>query len=166
MASCMMLMSTVMAPTAMSPPYFSREELKQTEMRLAVDCVMKGQAQGQAGQEHRRHRLQILPAELPLGLGPGEEPQHPQGRHCLRQNGGESRAPDAQVQNKDEDGVQNGVQNGADEHRFHAHGGEALRGDISVHAQGHLHKDGAQRIDFQVTQSVANGVFTGAEGQQ
>ena len=42
MASCMMLMSTVMAHTAMSLPYFSREELKHTEIRLSVDCMMKG----------------------------------------------------------------------------------------------------------------------------
>ena len=42
MANCMMLVSTVMAPTAMSPPYFSREELKHTAMRLSVDCMMKG----------------------------------------------------------------------------------------------------------------------------
>ena len=33
-----------MAPTAMSPPYFSREELKHTVIRLSVDCMMKGEA--------------------------------------------------------------------------------------------------------------------------
>ena len=42
MASCMMLISTVMEPTAMSPPYFSREELKHTAIRLSVDCMIKG----------------------------------------------------------------------------------------------------------------------------
>ena len=30
-----------MAPTAMSPPYFSREELKQTESTLSLACMMK-----------------------------------------------------------------------------------------------------------------------------
>ena len=40
----MMLESTVIAPTAMSPPYFSSEELKHTVMRLSVDCMMKGEA--------------------------------------------------------------------------------------------------------------------------
>ena len=44
MANCMMLESTVIAPTAMSPPYFSSEELKHTVMRLSVDCMMKGEA--------------------------------------------------------------------------------------------------------------------------
>ena len=42
MASCMVLVSTVMAPTARSPPYFSREVLKHTAMRLSVDCMIKG----------------------------------------------------------------------------------------------------------------------------
>ena len=31
----------VMAPTAMSPPYFKREELKQTVMMLSLACMMK-----------------------------------------------------------------------------------------------------------------------------
>ena len=43
MANCMMLVSTVMAPTAMSSPYFRREELKHTAIRLSVDCMIKGE---------------------------------------------------------------------------------------------------------------------------
>ena len=42
MANCMILLSTVMAPTAMSPPYLSKEELKHTVIRLSVACMMKG----------------------------------------------------------------------------------------------------------------------------
>ena len=42
MANCIMLVSTVMAPTATFPPYFSREELKHTAIRLSVDCMIKG----------------------------------------------------------------------------------------------------------------------------
>jgi hypothetical protein len=30
-----------MAPTAMSPPYSSREELKQTEITLSLACIIK-----------------------------------------------------------------------------------------------------------------------------
>ena len=42
MANCMMLVRMVMAPTAVSPPYLSREALKQMAMRLSVDCMIKG----------------------------------------------------------------------------------------------------------------------------
>ena len=37
----MALVRIVMAPTAMSPPYRSREELKQTEITLSLDCITK-----------------------------------------------------------------------------------------------------------------------------
>ena len=66
MANCMMLESTVMAPTAMSPPYLSSEELKQTVIRLSVDCMTKGErpraragsttfARGRRFSRRRRH---------------------------------------------------------------------------------------------------------------
>jgi hypothetical protein len=42
MASCMTLVSTVIAPTAVSLPYFSKDELKHTAIRLSVDCMMNG----------------------------------------------------------------------------------------------------------------------------
>ena len=41
MANCMTLVRMVMAPTAMSPPYLSKEELKQMEMTLSLACIMK-----------------------------------------------------------------------------------------------------------------------------
>ena len=41
MANCMTLERMVMAPTARSPPYFSREALKHTEMTLSLACMMK-----------------------------------------------------------------------------------------------------------------------------
>lgn len=37
----MTLEHIVMAPTAMSPPYLRREELKQTDIMLSVLCIMK-----------------------------------------------------------------------------------------------------------------------------
>ena len=42
MANCMTLVRIVMAPTAMSPPYLKREELKHTEMTLSLACMMNG----------------------------------------------------------------------------------------------------------------------------
>ena len=38
----MTLVIIVMAPTAISPPYFNREVLKHTEMMLSVNCIIKG----------------------------------------------------------------------------------------------------------------------------
>jgi len=37
----MTLVRMVMAPTARSPPYFSREELKHTKMTLSLACMTK-----------------------------------------------------------------------------------------------------------------------------
>ena len=42
MENCITLLRMVMAPTAVSPPYFSREELKQIFRILSVDCITKG----------------------------------------------------------------------------------------------------------------------------
>ena len=39
MANCMTLVRMVIAPTATSPPYFNRDELKQTEMMLSLACM-------------------------------------------------------------------------------------------------------------------------------
>ena len=41
MANCMTLVRMVIAPTAISPPYLSKEELKQTEITLSLACMMK-----------------------------------------------------------------------------------------------------------------------------
>ena len=37
----MALVKIVMAPTAISPPYFNRDELKQMEIILSLDCMTK-----------------------------------------------------------------------------------------------------------------------------
>ena len=40
--NCITLESIVIAPTARSPPYFSKDVLKDTMSMLSVDCMMKG----------------------------------------------------------------------------------------------------------------------------
>ena len=40
-ANCITLLRMVMAPTARSPPYFNRDELKQTEITLSLACMVK-----------------------------------------------------------------------------------------------------------------------------
>ena len=42
MANCMTLEAIVIAPTAMSPPYFSSDELNESTSRLSVDCNDEG----------------------------------------------------------------------------------------------------------------------------
>ena len=39
MANCITLERIVMAPTAISPPYLSRDELKQTDITLSLDSI-------------------------------------------------------------------------------------------------------------------------------
>ena len=41
MANCMTLVKMVMAPTAISPPCFRSEDLKQTEITLSLACMIK-----------------------------------------------------------------------------------------------------------------------------
>ena len=43
MENCITLAKIVIAPTAISPPYLCREVLKQTDRRLSVDCIIKGE---------------------------------------------------------------------------------------------------------------------------
>ena len=43
MANCITLERMVMAPTAMSSPYFRSEVLKQTEMTLSLACITKAE---------------------------------------------------------------------------------------------------------------------------
>ena len=40
-ANCMTLVRMVIAPTAISPPYCSSDELKQTEITLSLACITK-----------------------------------------------------------------------------------------------------------------------------
>ena len=66
-------------------------------------------------------------------------------------------------QTKDQDRVKDDVGHGADAYGHHADGGEALRGDEGVHAQGDLYEDGADRVDGNVFHGIADGVLAGAE---
>ena len=88
-----------------------------------------------AGQEHRRYRPEIFPPQTPLGLGTGEEPQDPQGGDRLGEDGGQGRAPNAHIQAEDENGVQDRIEDSAEQHGLHADGGKALGGDVGVHAR-------------------------------
>ena len=40
--NCITLVRIVIAPTAISPPYFNRLVLKQTDSTLSVNCMIKG----------------------------------------------------------------------------------------------------------------------------
>ena len=81
----------------------------------------------------------------------------------LGKDGGKRRAPNAEIQGKDEQRVQKDVEPRANEGGFHADGGEALRGDEGVHAQCNLDKHGAQRVDPHIVQRIADGVLAGTE---
>ena len=123
-------------------------------------------AQSHAGQNQSGSQADIFLFQPQQRLRAGEEPQHPDAGNALGQNGGQGRAPDAHMQGKNEDGVQQDVGHRADEHRPHADLGKALGGDEAVEAQGHLDENGADGVDAHVIHGVGNGVLAGAEGQQ
>ncbi len=156
-----------MAPTAMSSPYFSSEELKHTEMTLSLACMMKvAVPQCYAGQNQGRAETDVFLFQPQQGFGAGEEPQHPDTGQTLGENGGQRRAPDPHVQSVNKNRVQNDVGHRADEHRPHSDLGKALCSDKGVQAQGQLHEHGAHSVDLHIAGGVADGVLAGAEGQQ
>ena len=101
---------------AISPPYFSREELKQTESRSRFRLHDKG---GEAEGETRRKMMLAFSAGSPFRIFrcvffPKTENDLAPYRICLRQNGGERR-PCTPCSVEDKDGVQDNVGDRTDE---------------------------------------------------
>ena len=88
-----------MAPTAMSSPYFSSEELKHTEMTLSLACMMKvavpSATQGKIRAGRKRTFSFFSRSRV---LGPVRNRSTQIQDRALGENGGQRRAPDAHVQ--------------------------------------------------------------------
>ena len=96
-------------------------------------------------------------------LPSGEETQNPQGGYQLGQDGGQRCPAHAHIQHKDENGVQNDIQDGSDQHRQHTLTGEALGVDEIIHSQADHHKGASQQIDGQILVCIREGLIAGAE---
>ena len=84
----------------------------------------------------------------------------------MRQDGSQSRPLYPHLEHKDEQRVQEDVQNCPDEHRAHGHQSLALGGNVGVQPQGQLDKNGTGQIDGDVIQRVADGGLRSAKGHQ
>ncbi len=94
-----------MAPTATSPPYRDREEVKLTERMLSVETMTEaGNPQRQTGQDDLPLQEHIPGFQPQNGLAPREEPQNPHRAHRLTQNGGNGRPGHAHVKDENENG--------------------------------------------------------------
>ena len=92
--------------------------------------------------------------------------QDPHRAHGLTEHGGNGSAPHAQTQTKDQDGVENNVDDRTDDGGKHTGLGKALRGDEGVHAQHQQHKHRAQNVDAAVRQRIGQGGVTGTKEPQ
>ncbi len=124
------------------------------------------QAQSQTGKNQLGHNGEILLLQAKRCLLAAEEENHPYAGNCLRNHRGQCCTLNPHAKGIDKQGIQHNVDHGTDQHGHHAGFGEALCCNEGVHAQGQLHKDGADGIDVHVIHSVLDGVFTGAKGKQ
>ena len=125
-----------------------------------------GDAQRHHRQDDLLFRAHIVLAQAQDGLFAGEEVQNPHRTHSLTEHGGNGSALHAQTQTKDQDGVENNVDDRTDDGGKHTGLGKALRGDEGVHAQHQQHKHRAQNVDAAVTQRIGQGGVTGTEEPQ
>ena len=125
-----------------------------------------GDAQPHHGQDDPALGPQVLFAEPEDGLAPGEEAQDPEGTHGLAEHRGNGGTPHAHVQHKDEDGVQDDVDDRADDGGQHTDLSKALGGDKGVHAHDEEDTDRAQDIDAAVGQRIGQGGLAGTKEPQ
>ena len=59
-------------------------------------------------------------------------------------NRGQRRSLDAHIETEHQNGIQNDIGSGADDHGEHTHGGISLGVDKVVQTQGDLHEDSTQ----------------------
>ena len=133
---------------------------------LGGDHHKAGDAQSQTGEDHPGDQPQILPPQLQDGLPAGEKPQDPHRAHRLAQDGGDGRAPDAQIQTEHQNGIEDDVDDRADHRGQHADLREALGGDEGVHAHDHQDEEAAQNVDPGIFQGIGQGGIRRAEPAQ
>ena len=127
--------------------------------------------EGRDAQRHHRQddlpfRLEKVFAQVQDGLFAGEEFQDPHRAHGLAEHRGNGSAPHAQPEPKDQDGVQNDVDDRTNDRGEHAGPGEALGRDEGVHAQHHQHEHRAQNVDAAVGKRIRQGGVAGTEQPQ
>ena len=96
------------------------------------------------------------------GPPPREEHQHPEGGTALGDDRCQGRALYPHIQGKNEDGVQDQVDDRAQEGGHHARAAEALGVDEGVHPQADHHGDGPGQVDEKVALGVAHGLVAAA----
>ena len=104
--------------------------------------------------QNARFGLEILFAEAERRLLSAEEKQHPRRRDCLREDGRDGGALDAEAEGEDEEGVERDVDDRSRRDRYHAVFGVALHVDEAVHARCEHHERRADEIDVEVFRGV------------
>ena len=125
-----------------------------------------GDTQTQTGQDDGGDQLHILHLQPQDGLLSRKEPEDPDGADSLAQHGGGCGTGNAHVQHENENGIQNNVDDSADDGGQHTDLGKALGSDKGVHAHDGQHKYAAQNVDPGIFHGVGQGHIRGAEPPQ
>ena len=131
----------VMVPTAMSPPYFSRERLKDMVRILSVICMTQGD----------RPRASAGRSRCGTGLG---------------YNRGGSRSFYPHVKKKNKHRVKDYVQTGSGQHGNQAGSCESLGIDEIYKSCAEFYKYGSENIEIEIIQRICQRILACSEQQQ
>ena len=125
----------VMAPTAISPPYRSRDELKQTVTILSLDCMIKAASPSAIqGRTTFASRWRCIFPEVKLCLLP-QRNKTTQSVEIACEITVASAAPRTPYENKIIQGLNN-IADSADQDGNHGKCGKSLCSDECIHTQG------------------------------
>ena len=113
--------------------------------------------------QDRKPGPQVAGADFQLGPFPEKEGHDPDKGGKLADDRRQGRTLDAHPEGEDEERVQDDVQDAAQHRRHHRRLGKALGGDVIVHPDRQLDKEGADYIGGDIIFRIGQGVFARPE---
>ena len=107
---------------------------------------------------------EVAPTDAQAAAPAAQKAEDPAGAHRLRENSGQSGTLDAPAQQEDKDGVQDDVEECADQDAEHGHQSLSLGADEGVQAQGQLDEYRPKQIDPDIVHTIGDSGIGGAEG--
>lgn len=136
------------------------------EQALGGEHHKGGDAQPHHRQDDVPLHFEVFFLQLEDGLGAGEELQYPAGTHGLTEHRRHCRTPDAPAKTKNQDGVEDDVDDCADDRREHADLRKALGRDEGVHAHDQQHEHRAEDVDAAIGHRIGESGVAGTEEPQ
>ena len=136
------------------------------EQALGGEHHKGGDTQPHHRQDDVPLHFEVFFPQLEDGLGAGEELQYPAGTHGLTEHRRHCRAPDAPAKTKNQDGVEDDVDDCADDRREHTDLRKALGRDKGVHAHDQQHEHRAEDVDAAIGHRIGESGVAGTEEPQ